>query len=585
MAKIKVKQENDHYDIGIIGCGPRGLSSLEALYAACKETEKIPKVIVFESTEYPGAGPVYNLQQPKTNWLNVSERGLAITPRMEVKLSGFTIPSFPDFQNWSGYSEKQIPSTTADSFPLRSELGKYLTERFDSIAQILIKENLLTIVQGEVDHIALENNVVKIEIIGGEAYRAGEVALCIGHQPVELDKQLTGWKNRVNEIDGSVLFTQPYPVSRIVESTGLIKDSKVAIRGFGLAMIDVARALTEGNGGRFEILNENTREMKYVTSGMEPKTIIPFSLNGLPMSPKPLNRKIDEFYVPSSTQLKSYELAVEESLKKKNSLKSTNFLIGAIAPIIAEIFIAIGDGTRSHDLSKNELVKIIHSWLMDAEYEHKLIVSKELPASKSLKLFVHMATGSAPVSLDYCIGHVWRHIQPTMYRLLSFAPISDELVGEIVLLDERLKRYSYGPPVDSLQQLLALIESGNINMDFIADPQIELNENGWNFNLNGNAVDIDIMVNSVLDAPQILNVVSPLPSRLIQKSLIEPIHDKLGVRTRKDALMEIVGDTGTIPVAMMGRLAKGTLIGVDAIAECFGERPSFWANGFIERLK
>ncbi|MCR1026105.1 FAD/NAD(P)-binding protein [Cellulophaga baltica] len=582
-----MKQENkeNRYDIGIIGCGPRGLSSLEALYAACKETEKKPKVIVFESTEFPGAGPVYNLQQPKTNWLNVSERGLAITPRKEIELRSFTVPSFPDFQNWSGYAEKQIPSTMVDTFPLRSELGRYLTERFDSIAKILIKENLLTIVQGEVDHIALENNGVRIEIIGGEAYRAGEVALCIGHQPVELDKQMTGWKNRVSEIDGSVLFTQPYPVSRIVESTGLIKGSNVAIRGFGLAMIDVARALTEGNGGRFEILNDNTREMKYVPSGREPNTIVPFSLNGLPMSPKPLNKKIDEFYVPSSTQLEAYELDLKKSLDKADELLSTNFLIGAIAPIIAEIFIAIGDDTRPHVLSESELVEVIHSWLVDAEYEHKLIVSKELPASKSLKLFVQMATGSAPVSLDYCIGHVWRHIQPTMYKLLSFAPISDELVGDIVLLDERLKRYSYGPPVDSLQQLLALIESGIINMDFIADPNIEMNENGWHFNMNGNTVDVDIMVNSVLDAPQILNVVSPLPSRLVQRSLIEPIHDKLGVRTRKDALMEIVGDTGTIPVAMMGRLAKGTLIGVDAIAECFGERPSFWANGFIERFR
>ncbi|MGS0527007.1 hypothetical protein ACU8V7_19555 [Zobellia nedashkovskayae] len=328
---------------------------------------------------------------------------------------------------------------------------------------------------------------------------------------------MTGWKNRVNEIDGSVLFTQPYPVSRIVKSSGLIKGSKVAIRGFGLAMIDVARALTEGNGGRFEILNENTREMKYVPSGREPRSIVPFSLNGLPMSPKPLNRKIDELYVSDTTQLEVYELALKKSLEKADKLVSTNFLISAIAPIIAEIFIAIGDGTRPHDLSKSELVEIIRSWLVDAEYEHKLIVSKKLPASKSLKLFVQMATESAPVSLDYCIGHVWRHIQPTMYRLLSFAPISDELVGDIVLLDERLKRYSYGPPVDSLQQLLALIESGNINMDFIADPQIEMNENGWHFNLNGSTVDIDVMVNSVLDAPQILNVVSPLPSRLLQR--------------------------------------------------------------------
>lgn len=571
-------------DVGIIGCGPRGLSALESLYLQAAKINGLPKVLIFEASQFPGAGPVYHLKQPESNWLNVSVRALGVPPRKEATFEHFSIPAFPNFQQWSGYTDRVEPDTATDKFPLRSALGEYLYERYQSIADVLIKQGLMTFIPGEVDQVEVVNGIVQISVVGGKNYWVKETVLCIGHQPITLDEQMTGWNNRVTELDNVALFTQPYPIARILESTAARSSDTIAIRGFGLAMIDVARSLSEGLGGKFELIDEATRAMEYVCKERGPSLIIPFSLDGLPMAPKPLNEKIDMLYVPSEKELAMYEASVVRNIESEDELDSPEFLIRAIAPIATRIFLDLGPKTIEHSLTKDDITKIIASWLSEGNYSHPLIISKEMAAEIAMKEFIDMATGCGKVSLDFCIGHVWRHCQPTMYRLLSFAPLSDDLIADIVQLDERLKRYSYGPPVDSLQQLLALVKAGRLTLDFVKDPSITLGEHGWKFEVEGKTAIAETMVNSVLDAPQILKVVSPLAKGLINNPLVEPLHDNLGVRTKRNALVESNNFETTMPVALMGRLAKGTLIGVDAIAECFGNRSEFWAKGVLERL-
>lgn len=579
-----MNKENVNFDVGIIGCGPRGLSALESLYSQAAKSKVLPKVLLFEVTDYPGAGPIYDLHQPDSNWLNVSIRTLAVPPRKEAKFEQFSIPGFPDFQQWSGYSDSDEAEVALDEFPLRSKLGAYLHERYQSIASVLIKQGLATMIQKEVDRVDVLNGVVQIGVVGGQNYLVMETVLCIGHQPISFDEQMTAWNYRVAQLDAVVLFTQPYPVAPIIKLCAEQNSATIAIRGFGLAMIDVARALSEGLGGKFVLTDEATRTMEYKPSGQEPNLIIPFSLDGLPMAPKPLHKKIDCLYAPTEKELSDYESSLIKSIESKTALDATDFLIHAIAPIAARKFIGLGTKAMAHELHEDDIINSVTSWLSDAEFSHPLIISIETPAGLAMKKFIDMATGIGKVSLDFCIGHVWRHCQPTMYRLLSFAPLSDDRIADIVQLDERLKRYSYGPPVDSLQQMLALVNAGIISLDFVNDPDIALEEGGWKFGLVGKTAIAEIMVNSVLDAPQILKVVSPLPKGLINNRGVEPLHDKLGLRTKKNALVESKRSDNTMPVALMGRLAKGTLIGVDAIAECFGKRSEYWAAGVVKRL-
>ncbi|QWX85023.1 FAD/NAD(P)-binding protein [Cellulophaga sp. HaHaR_3_176] len=571
-------------ELAIVGCGPRGLSALESLYSEAANKKVLPETLVFESNKYPGAGQVYNLDQPDSNWLNVSERGIGIPPRNKIVFKNFSIPEFPDFQNWSGYSNKENKDTSVDKFPFRSKLGEYLNQRYHSIADVLIENKIMTFIAGEVDCLTIENDCIGIDVVGGKNYHVKQAVLCIGHQPIALDEQLTTWKNRVLQLDFINLFTQPYPTNRILESFEAQNEISIGIRGFGLAMIDVARALSEGLGGKFKIINKETREMEYIPSGKEPNSLVPFSLDGMPMVPKPVNKKIDTLYVPTENQLNTYETSITESLQSKIKPDSVHFLIDAIAPIAAHKFMALGSKAVQSNLKKDELIAIITSWLLDDEFSNPLIISKQQPAKTILEQFIKMATGKGLVSLDFCIGHVWRHCQPSIYRLLSFSELSDDLISDIVLLDERLKRYTFGPPVESLQQIIALINANKIDLDFVNNPEIELTDTGWEFTSDNKTKKVVTMVNSVLDSPQILKVMSPLAKGLINSEVVEPIHDKLGIRTKRNAIVESNKLDATFPLALMGRLAKGTLIGVDAIAECFGERSNFWAEGVIKRV-
>ena len=59
---------------------------------------------------------------------------------------------------------------------------------------------------------------------------------------------------------------------------------------------------------------------------------------------------------------------------------------------------------------------------------------------------------------------------------------------------------------------------------------------------------------------------------------------ELGIETKKNGIVISSENEKQIPIAVLGRLAKGSVIGVDAILECFGDRIEDWAKSFVERL-
>jgi hypothetical protein len=195
-----------------------------------------------------------------------------------------------------------------------------------------------------------------------------------------------------------------------------------------------------------------------------------------------------------------------------------------------------------------------------------------------------MAVGKEQISLDYCAGQVWRHCQPTMYKELSFINLEESVVAALIKRDERLKRYSYGPPTDSLQQLVALINQGTLVLDYVENPTITLTKNGWELKKDDKTTTTQVMVDTVLDSPRLKSVDSPIVNSLIYNSLIQPIHNELAIETHENGIVKLGDEKDQIPLAVLGRLAKGSLIGVDAILECFGVRSKFWAQGVTERM-
>lgn len=572
--------------IAIIGGGPRGLSALEQLFIEISHQSKDNEVIVslFEPSSNPGSGNVWNTEQLRTNWLNISERALKnLKKRESLVLDGLTILEFPSYTNWLPEDEQDPNEATPDRFPERSKLGTYLNERFNSIAVELQMEGFLKLIKSNVTGIEYKDKNFSLET-EDDCYEFDEVLLTVGHQPTKLSKQVKNWKKHEKTNPELKVFEEPYPVDHIISSAKITKDSTVAIRGFGLAMIDVMRALTIGRGAEFALLNNRTFESKFITNDQVPDKIIAFSLDGEPMVPKPLSAKIDADYEPTDKEIETFGETISNNTHGKKDVLDNSFLIEAISEVSSRIYLDLEDKALAHSLNKEELKTVIRSWLKDSDFKNKLITPSSEKTVLKIKKFIEMGLAKTEISLDYCVGQVWRHCQPTLYEKFSHSNLKDDVIASVIALDERMKRYSYGPPIESMQQILSLVDAGILDLDLATDPEIKEVKKGWRLKKGKSQYTAQIMINSVLDAPKIMDVTSPIVCDLLSNNLIEPIHSELGINTHKNGYIEISEEKEFIPLAVLGRLAKGSVIGVDAILECFGPRVNDWAKAVVKRV-
>ncbi|QHI38942.1 hypothetical protein IMCC3317_43420 [Kordia antarctica] len=570
--------------IGIIGIGPRGGYAFEKFIVALTNKTNLSQIhfLLFEETGNFGNGSVYNTNQIESNWVNITERILLLEKRIAIDLPEIQIPSFPSYHEWTGKDFEKISKNYIDTYPPRAEIGTYLQERFQSFITPLLENKVVTLYSEQVTEVIVEaHHKISIKTNIKTYKEIDEILLTIGHQPTELSEQISKWKEFAANQENIHLFTSPYPIENFLKPQNLLSDSVVGIRGFGLAMIDITRAIATTHGN-FIIKDADTKACEYIADADFNGKLIPFSLDGLPPVPKPLNALIDEQFTPTAKQRSAFEANIGNSKTQKEAT-SPQFLMQAFAPIAATIYVALEKHFCQRENSAEAIEKIILKWLEDPKYTHKTIVPTEQSVEKTMQYFIDMATGNKAISLDYCIGQVWRHCQPSIYEQLSFNKCSEEVFADIIALDESTKRYSYGPPVESIQQLLALVKANVLNLEMLTKPEIELTEKGWCFHADGKSETANIMINSVLDSPEIKSVNSPVIKKMLANNLIEAVHDDLGIITDENGYVVSKNKDTKTPIALLGRLAKGTIIGVDAILECYGSRPVKWAKEAVNR--
>ncbi|MCM5662411.1 FAD/NAD(P)-binding protein [Galbibacter mesophilus] len=567
--------------IAIVGVGPRGLSALESLLVSISNQQKEVEITLFDNAEHLGAGEVWRLNQPDVNWLNISERDLeTLDGRKEFLYRNTTIPHFPSYREWANTNHK---SNKPDFFPPRNKIGRYFKERFETLSAPLLKNGLLELISTEISRIDKEGDRFHLEDTKQHHYFFNEVLLTIGHQPTENSEELNEWMDHAKGNKAVLLAEKPYPVESFLASEVIDGSSQVALRGFGLAMIDVMRALTLEKGGRFEIVNEETLEGVYHPSEESPKKIIPFSLDGKPPIPKPLTKKLDEQFKPSKAQLQTFSSALTEITFGNAAVDNIDFFKEAVAEVASGVYIK-NLLPKEQSYSSEEIRKVILAWLDDEDYSHPLLYDAENNTKKSIQDYLKMATGKGEISLDYCVGQVWRHCHYPIFDAFSYTNLEEDILVKAFKLHGRMKRYSFGPPVESMQQLWALIQAKVVTLHFVDNPDISTIPEGWKLKKESKTITVSTLINCVLDAPQLLKVTSPLVKNLLCNELIAPVHTKLGIATTEEASV-LTPENGVIPpLSVLGRLAKGSVLGVDSISACFGERVQQWADATARRM-
>lgn len=567
--------------IGIIGCGPRGLVALEAIIdrLATRESEHPLVLEIFEAGKKPGSGPNYDPDQIDSNLINIPLREMPIGARTAVD-GTLAYDEFPSFIRWYEFTEAADAVPAVDHFPPRAVVGEYLQARLYSILNHVRNKNCVVLHES--------TTVLSVDRNGNhwtvsaeprtDAAQFDEILLCIGHQEAESHGALKHWQG------ARQLHRSPYPCEAIVEADQIDHKSTVALRGMGLSMIDVVKALTIGRGGSFQIKERASRHLAYLASGLEPALMVPFSLDGQPMAPKPMNKSLDDRFKPTLAAMKVCELALD--FTKGNPVDLRALLIEQVVLHTPAVFLSLYadmDGRADHIPDQEHVQNAARRWLMDETYTHPLIVDASAPTAFIMQQFLDMATGQRPPSLDYIIGQIWRHLQPTFYRTLRFQNFDGDVIEAALSLDARMKRYAFGPPADSIAQLLALYEAKLLKFCIADDPEVRLDREGWALSEGDETVKAQVMINTVLDPVTLTTIDTPLVRHLRAQGLVCVVHDNLGARANSSGqLLSKARVKGSLSAC--GRLVTGSIVEADALLNCFGDELYFWADAALDRL-
>jgi hypothetical protein len=108
--------------------------------------------------------------------------------------------------------------------------------------------------------------------------------------------------------DGNHFIHEPY----INEAQKIYADAKqIVIKGLGLAMIDVVRMIMEHHKSSFECKSESIF-LKY--TGNTDVEIVPYSLDGLAMVPKPIGKEIDDYFDPNNAEKEQMLIQLKKNI-------------------------------------------------------------------------------------------------------------------------------------------------------------------------------------------------------------------------------------------------------------------------------
>lgn len=201
--------------LGIIGIGPRGSYALENLISNLNNNGAIKQIhlILFEETGNFGSGQVYDINQVKTNWINISERILYLNSRPTIHLGETQIPSFPSYHQWSKKDYLTLPENKTDTYPPRAKIGEYLQQRFETFIKPLLQAKIASLHKERVEDVTfLDNAKFRIRTNLNAYEHIDEVLLTIGHQPTEASKQILKWEKYFSDNENAILFKEPYPI-------------------------------------------------------------------------------------------------------------------------------------------------------------------------------------------------------------------------------------------------------------------------------------------------------------------------------------------------------------------------------------
>ncbi|RAI93856.1 FAD-NAD(P)-binding protein [Algoriphagus yeomjeoni] len=515
--------------IAIVGLGPKGLYGLERLLANLAEAEyPFPTEIhLFNKSDSFGAGEIYNPAQPSYLKMNYVNGYINMWPEQKPKPN---VPHPKSFVEWLNERKDEFPNDSEYTFSSRATVGRYLSEGFNELLENCPEH--ISIFKHVGDVIGIEQNEdgysvdckVSDDNVPLRVNAIQNLLIATGH-PCINDADLVAQDTHIDFI---------YPVD--LRLKGISSGSKVAIKGMGLTFIDAVLALTEGRGGKF--VADETGDLIYTKSGMEPEVLYPFSKSGMLMIPR------GNTYGKSSLAPFYFN---KESVEYSETLEGKYDFEHQLLPLIEQDFTVVYYSKLFS--SKGLKLEVLKDYAeVEFQIENFHEQNPDLPRfdfysflegtisdgelNKSTLEFIRMSIQEAERGVEEsafaAAADAWRHLSDLFNELYSFGGLKPQ--SQKTFLEKyagHLNRISYGPPIENMKKIEAIAKAGLIDFSFSQNPEISYSSKTILSNNKEEKVSVDFLVDARVPKIQLHRCAGPLYSTLLEQNLIIPYVNRL----------------------------------------------------------
>ncbi|WP_261167260.1 FAD/NAD(P)-binding domain-containing protein [Microbacterium sp. Marseille-Q6965] len=523
--------------LAIVGGGPRGLSVLERLGAGLgREPHEDLELVLYERGA-PGAGRVWDPDQPRELLMNTRAGEATIFADETVPVSlprrhGPTLLQWAQrvagAAGWDGEWAWLAPPASSDvaadlrevcarlapmDFPPRALYGAYLVWAYRAVrAALPAGVAVRHLARRVVDVRDLGECAVVVDEDGGETI-AEAVVLALGWLDAEHPRPVDPrWVAPDNPLDQPLDAIEP--------------GEAVLLTGLGMSLFDNVARLTEGRGGVFSPRPDGT--LAYTASGREPRMLVG-SRSGRPYWPKP---ELRTAAAPPSRRFLNAVLARDGVL---------DFDHDVWPALVADAAAAHLSTLREHDPDALRPGADVDG-AFDALLSHGPRAASGLAAFAEQVLREPLRGLAAADLLDEDpvapAGAAWLHARyrrmaeeaergegsPLLRALTSFSGGRARLAGPLaagrITAASRAsgyrryhaiaRRLGGGPPLVRVRQLLALVESGHVQL---LGPGVAADRRGAGFrvrDVTGERGTVSHVVESWMHHPTIARTADPL---------------------------------------------------------------------------
>jgi uncharacterized NAD(P)/FAD-binding protein YdhS len=542
--------------VAIVGVGPKGLFALERLLDHAHRAGPLTRLQVdlFEPHPAPGAGPVYDPDQPAYLRMNVAASMLNLWGEETRAVSAGERRSFVDWRLAAGHGDPD------ERYPPRALIGRYLADGLARLCAAAPAHVTITRHRTSAHELQWRGSSWTIST-SDDVVRHGydEVLVTVGHATVGSHRADATWPH------AAPLIPAVFPVTRLAPAH-VAPGATVAVRGFALTFLDAALALTEGRGGGFAP-DDHPYRLRYTPAPGDAGVIVPFSRTGRPMLAKP-----DPALAAGLPALETIARAARaQILALPDDFAVRDDLLPVLAQAVAANLRAAGQdpGTSAE------------RWLGVAC--DGLAPPTSLTPAEEIERSLAVGAGLTAPDLPWALGHTWRAIYPALVTRLGHGGLAGRQRPVFRALATALERVAFGPPAVNAAKLLALIAAGRVDLAHVAGGRLQSSGQTTVIAGAGGERRVDVVVDAVLPPPGALRSDSGLLERLVTDGHARIVSGGRGLQIDPDGGCIGLGAERTAGLSAIGRPTEDWVIGNDTLNRALHPHADAWARRVIGR--